>query len=95
MTLEEPEGPSRIRDNAIVRLAVYYTVVFGLFAGLLSVPGVGDLLSRERERHLGAIPQEASDLTADLPHSESVPTISMVPSRRSRRFCPPTRRSGA
>jgi hypothetical protein len=65
MTLEEPEGPSRIRDDVIIRLTVYYTVVFGLFVGLLSIPGVGDLISGERARQLGIIPQDPTDLTAD------------------------------
>jgi hypothetical protein len=65
MTLGEPEGPSRIRDNVIVRLAVYYTVVFGLFVSILSIPGVADLISRERARQLAVTTQELADLTAD------------------------------
>jgi hypothetical protein len=66
MTLEEPEAPSRLRDNVIVRLAVYYTVVFGLFVSLLSIPAVANLMTRERARQLGVAPQDPTDLIADL-----------------------------
>jgi hypothetical protein len=72
MTLEEPEGPSRLRDNVIMRLTVYYTVVFGFFLGLLSIPGLAEMFSRERGREMGLASSDLADLTVD-------PSLVMAP----------------
>ena len=72
MTLEEPERPSRLRDNVIIRLTVYYTVVFGFFLGLLSIPGLDELFMRERVRQMGLVSPDFADLTSD-------PSLVMTP----------------